>query len=434
MSAIVQTLSSILGSDAVVAWDSLDSGFQSQITQAVMPKTSIECVVYPATAAELAELMTCVHRNRWRVLPCGNSSKLHWGGLAAGIQIVISTARLNQLEEHASGDLTVTAAAGMPLADLQPILASAGQFLAVDPAYADRATLGGIVATADTGSGRQRYGGIRDMLIGLSFVRADGKMAKAGGRVVKNVAGYDLMKLLTGSYGTLGILTQLTFRIYPLPAASQTVLLTGTADLIATATAKILASVLTPTALDLLPPATVSQFNLGAGMGLIARFQTIDVSVAQQSEQVLQLGQALGLTATSLEAAAETTLWQQLQAQIDAPPLNQAITCKIGVEPSQAIAALSQISQTLPKSLGRIHASSGLGIVQLPTESSEVLQTLRQFCQTQGGFLTVLSASPELKQRLDPWGYSGNALPVMRRLKNQFDPEHLLSPHRFVGV
>ncbi len=434
MSAIVQTLASILGSDAVVAWERLDPGLQAQISKALTPATAVESVVYPATAAELAEVMTCAYRNRWRVLPCGSGSKLHWGGLAAGIQIVISTARLNQLEEHASGDLTVTAAAGMPLADLQPILASAGQFLAVDPAYADRATLGGIVATADTGSGRQRYGGIRDMLIGLSMVRSDGKIAKAGGRVVKNVAGYDLMKLMTGSYGTLGILTQLTFRIYPLPAASQTVLLTGTADLIATATAKILASVLTPTALDLLTPATVSRLEQGTGMGLAVRFQTIEVSVAQQSEQVLQLGQTLGLTATRLEAAAETILWQQLQAQIDAPPLNPVITCKIGVEPSKAVAALSQINQLASLSLGRIHAGSGLGIVQLPVVSSDVLLTLRQFCQTQGGFLTVLAAPLDLKQRLDPWGYPGNALPVMQQLKAQFDPEHLLSPHRFVGV
>jgi glycolate oxidase FAD binding subunit len=434
MSSIVQTLTSIVGSDAVVAWESLAPDWQTQIAQAVVPNPAIECVVYPTTTATLAEVMSCAYANRWRVLPCGNGSKLHWGGLAQGIQVVVSTARLNQLVEHASGDLTVTAEAGMPLAQLQAMLATAGQFLAVDPAFPDRATLGGIVATADTGAWRQRYGGIRDMLIGLSMVRTDGKVAKAGGRVVKNVAGYDLMKLLTGSYGTLGILSQVTFRIYPLPAASQTVVLTGTADLIAKATAVILASVLSPTALDLLTPAIVAKLGLGSGIGLGLRFQSIDVSVAQQSEQVLQIGQNLGLAATRLEATVETSLWQQLRTQIDVAPPDLAITCKIGVEPSQAVATLSQIHQLASNSLGRIHAGSGLGIVQLPVESSAVLSTLRQFCQTRGGFLTVLAASADLKQHIEPWGYSGNALSVMQRLKAQFDPEHLLSPHRFVGV
>lgn len=433
MSSIVQTLTSILGSSAVVVWDSLEASLQARIAPAVTA-SAIECVVYPSTAAELAEVMTCAHRNRWRVLPFGSGSKLQWGGLAAGVQIGISTARLNRLIEHASGDLTVTVEAGMRLAELQPILAAAGQFLAIDPAYPEQATLGGIVATADTGSWRQRYGGIRDMLIGLSIVRSDGKLAKAGGRVVKNVAGYDLMKLLTGSYGSLGILTQLTFRIYPLPTASQTIALTGAADAIAKATATILASVLTPTALDLLTPAMVSKLELGTGMGLVIRFQTIEVSVAQQTERLVQLGQQLGLRCACLEAATETALWQQLRAQIDASPRNREITCKIGVEPAQAVATLSQIDQiTSSHGLGIIHASSGLGRAQLAVGSIDLL-TLRQFCQTQGGFLTVLAAPPDLKQTIDIWGYPGNALPVMQRLKTQFDPENLLSPHRFVGI
>lgn len=169
-------------------------------------------------------------------------------------------------------------------------------------------------------------------------------------------------------------------------------------------------------------------------MGLAIRFQTIDVSVAQQSEQLLQLGQSLGLMAIRLEATAELTLWQQLQAQLDGSPLNLGITCKIGVEPSKAVATLHQIHQAASTSLARIHAGSGLGMVQFPIESSNVLLDLRQFCQAQGGFLTVLAAPPDLKQRIDPWGYPGNALSVMQRLKTQFDPEHLLSPHRFVGV
>jgi glycolate oxidase FAD binding subunit len=430
MHSIVQQLESILGSSAVVAWDNVEPPLKTQIVQAA-PHSPIECVVYPTSAPALAEVLTCAHLNGWRLLPCGRGSKLHWGGLAEDIRLVVSVAKLNRLIDHASSDLTVTAEAGVSLADLQTTLATTGQFLAIDPAYADQATLGGIVATADTGALRQRYGGIRDMLIGISFVRSDGKVTKAGGRVVKNVAGYDLMKLLTGSYGTLGILTELTFRIYPLPPAAGTVVLTGDAALLAKATATLLASALTPTAIELLTPTTCKNLALGSEMGLMVRFQSMDVSVAQQIEQVMQLGQILGLAATRIPDPEESHLWQQLREQIDVPPSSGEITCKIGVEPIKALAALSQMEPLV--ATGTIHASSGLGIVQAADAAIDSVLKLRQICQSHGGFLTVLAAPSSLKAQLDVWGDSGSALEIMQRLKTQFDPNTLLSPRRFVG-
>ncbi len=121
--------------------------------------------------------------------------------------------------------------AGLKLADLQAFLAPSGQFLPLDPSYADNATIGGIIATADAGTWRQRYGGVRDLILGFSFIRHDGEIAKAGGRVVKNVAGYDMMKLFTGSYGTLGIIDQITLRLYPETANSETLIITGNSDI-----------------------------------------------------------------------------------------------------------------------------------------------------------------------------------------------------------
>lgn len=430
MSSIAQKLEGILGSSAVVIWDSADPVLKAQVTQAA-PDSSIECVVYPSTAPALAEVLTCAHLNHWRMLPCGRGSKLHWGGLAEGVQFVVSTARLNRLIDHASSDLTVTVESGLQLIDLQSTLAATGQFLAIDPAYANQATLGGIVATADTGALRQRYGGIRDMLIGLSFVRSDGKLTKAGGRVVKNVAGYDLMKLMTGSYGTLGILTELTFRIYPLPPTSETIVLSGDTASLAEATAHLLASALTPTAIELLAPATLRQLAIGTGLGMMVRFQSIEVSVAQQIEQVMQLGQRLGLTITRISESDEPHLWQQLRQQIDLPPNQEGITCKIGVEPVKAVIALNQMEALI--SAGVIHLSSGLGMVQAAEPSIDRVLKLRQICQSHGGFLTVLAAPADLKLNMDIWGYAGNALEIMQRLKTQFDPETLLSPRRFVG-
>ena len=197
-----------------------------------MPDSSISHLVYPNTPEELAAVISYAKQQGLRVLPCGRGSKLHWGGLVDGVNLVISTERLNQVIDHAIGDLTVTAEAGIKFSDLQKMLRKSGQFLAIDPHYPDHATLGGIISTADTGALRHRYNSIRDMILGISFVRSDGQLVKAGGRVVKNVAGYDLMKLLTGAYGTLGIITQVTLRVYPISHAAQTVVLSGHRGLI----------------------------------------------------------------------------------------------------------------------------------------------------------------------------------------------------------
>lgn len=433
MSAIAQTLENILGADSVCSWESLDTARQSRIACAIKPEVAIACLVYPNTLEELAEVIACAHTNRWGLLPYGSGSKLHWGGLAVGVQIGVSTARLNRLIDHASGDMTVTAEAGMRLADLQAQLMTAGQFLTVDPAYADVATLGGIVATADTGALRQRYGGIREFLIGLSFVRTDGQPAKAGGRVVKNVAGYDLMKLFTGSYGTLGVISQVTFRLYPLPDSSQTVVLTGEAGAIAQATSALLNSGLTPTALELLAPEFVAQLEVGKGTGLIGRFQSIEISVEKQARQMLELGQTLGLSGVGRVGEDEALLWQQLRSRMEICLPEPQITCKIGVLPSKAVETLTQIAALGP-AIALIHAGSGLGWFRCSASVfPQMLLNLRHLCQAQGGFLTILEAPLSVKRKLDVWGYSGSALTVMKQIKQQFDPDHRFSAGRFVG-
>lgn len=435
MSSIVSTLESLIDASAVCTWERLDPVLQSQITQAVKPKTQIECIVYPNSAEELAEVVACSHQNQWRILLCGSGSKLHWGGLAEGVRIVVSTAQMNRLIDHAVGDLTVTAEAGMKLTDLQAILAQQGQFLAIDPAYPSTATLGGIIATADAGALRQRYGSVRDMLIGISLVRTDGNRAKAGGRVVKNVAGYDLMKLFTGSYGTLGAIDQVTFRIYPIPAASRSIVLTGASEKIAQATATLLASGLTPTAVELLAASTVAKLELGQNMGVLIRFQSIEVSVEKQAAQMLQVAQALGLQGTEFADANETALWQRLREQMESHSNTPQITCKIGVLPAQVVEVLDKLSHLASEmTTGVIHAGSGLGTVRFPANlSATSLNQMRQLCQSQNGFLSVLEAPIALKQKIDVWGYTGNALTAMQALKKQFDPQNLFSPGRFVG-
>lgn len=421
MKAQATQLASIVGSEIDVCdWENLDVNRQKSILLSSVDTPS--GVVYPRTPEQLAQVMAAAHRQRWRVLPCGSGSKLGWGGLASNIDLVISTERLNHLVDHAVGDLTVTVEAGMKFADLQTTLASQGQFLALDPFAPAQATIGGIVATADTGSWRQRYGGVRDQLLGITFVRADGQIAKAGGRVVKNVAGYDLMKLFTGSYGTLGILTQMTFRVYPQPATSGTVVLTGAAADIDQARATLMSSALTPTAADLLSTQLVSSLGLGKGMGLIARFQSIAESTLEQANILLHIGKNHALNGTIYTANEEVDFWGKWRSLIH-DNATKAVTCKIGVLPTAAVKVLSQVS------FGLIHMSSGLGWLRL--DEQQVLE-MRSLCAENGGFLSIL-ASPVTVKQSDVWGYSGNGLAVMRQIKQEFDPNNLLSPGRFVG-
>ncbi|MHC5596786.1 MAG: FAD-binding oxidoreductase [Nostoc sp.] len=424
---------SIVGEEnAVCLWENIELGQQKRIQQAVASGNLPSCIVYPRTQQQLAAVIATAHKNNWRVLPCGSGSKLSWGGLAKGVDVVVSTERMNQLIEHAVGDLTVTVEAGMKFSDLQALLAKSRQFLALDPTAPESATIGGIVATGDTGSLRQRYGSVRDQLLGITFVRADGQIAKAGGRVVKNVAGYDLMKLLTGSYGTLGFISQLTFRLYPLPEASGTVVLTGSAEAVSQAADILRGSALTPVQADLLSNKLVSSLGLGEGLGLIARFQSISESVKEQSNRVLEVGQKLGLDGAIFADGDEANLWQRLQERIHTTATESVITCKIGVLPTAAVEILTQVE------LGLIHISSGLGLLQLESKN-QVLKMrdayggLRLRTQAHRGFLTILSAPRAVKEQIDVWGYTGNALPLMRRIKEQFDSKKILSPGRFVG-
>ncbi|MFN6537034.1 MAG: FAD-binding oxidoreductase [Nostoc sp. EkiNYC01] len=419
-------LTSIVGEEnAVCLWENVELNQQKRIQRAIASGNLPSCIVYPRTQEQLAAVLATAHKNNWRVLPCGSGSKLSWGGLAKGIDVVVSTERINQLIEHAVGDLTVTVEAGMKFSHLQALLANSRQFLALDPTAADSATIGGIVATGDTGSLRQRYGSVRDQLLGITFVRADGEIAKAGGRVVKNVAGYDLMKLFTGSYGTLGVISQVTFRLYPLQEASATVVLTGKADAVSQAADTLRGSALTPIQADLLSTKLVSSLGLGKGLGLIARFQSISESVKEQSNRVVEVGEKLGLDGAIYVDGHETSLWERLQKLIRSPVQESVITCKIGVLPTAAVEILSQVE------LGLIHISSGLGLLELEDKNQVLI--MRDRTQANSGFLTILDAPVGVKEQVDVWGYTGNGLGLMRGIKEQFDSKNILSPGRFVG-
>ncbi|PAX53309.1 FAD-binding oxidoreductase [Brunnivagina elsteri] len=432
---------SVIGEEAVCLWEDIEIGLHQKICNAI-PTDSYPnahqakppiCVVYPQTQAELGTVIAVANQKQLRVLICGNGSKLAWGGLANSIDVVVCTQKINQLIEHAVGDLTVTVEAGMKFGDLQAILAQTNQFLAIDPTTPAEATIGGIIATADTGSLRQRYGSDRDQLLGITFVRADGEIVKAGGRVVKNVAGYDLMKLFTGSYGTLGVITQATFRLYPMQESSGTVVLTGESNLIQEAADILRGSALTPTKADLISSQLLLQLGLGKGIGLIVGFDSIAESVKEQSQRLLEVGEKLGLQGNIYLGTDEVNLWERSQQQMQFPSETSTILCKIGVVPNVAAEVLNQAE------IGLVHMSSGLGMLRFVCDTQfeekivEKINKLRLFCQGKSGFLTILEAPAKIKENLDIWGYAGNSIDLMRRIKQQFDPKSILNPGRFVG-
>lgn len=430
MNDIADCLAAAVGSAAVTQPDPEQDWQTLAGTALAESAVAPQCRVMPETAADLAKVIELAALHRWRILPTGQSSKLSWGGLGGGAEILLSTARLNRVIEHAVGDFTITVEAGLRFSELKERLAAAGQFLAIDPLYADQATIGGIVATADTGAYRQRYGGVRDRVIGIEFVRYDGQIVKAGGRVVKNVAGYDLMKLLTGSYGTLGVITALTLRLYPRPLQSRTVLLRGAAADIAAAVQQVRQSGLTPAALDLL---LVTPTDQARPLVLATRLQGIIAGVAEQTQRLEVIAKPLALAWEELDGAADEQFWHQLSARLQG--VKDTVLCKVGMQPTEMVSFLAQVQQAIGEldGMARLHAGSGLGLLLLSVDRAGQVLPLRSRCTAAAGFLTVLEAPHDLKQKLDVWGYNGSALATMRSLKDHFDPQRLLSPGRFVG-
>ncbi|ACB53055.1 glycolate oxidase subunit [Crocosphaera subtropica ATCC 51142] len=433
-SAIASQLESLLDSPDLIPWENVDIAWKDRLQRTVANLSFPHYLIIPPNIETLTDIVTLAGKHKWSMVPCGNGSKLHWGGLLSDANVIISTQKLNQVIDYAVNDLTITVEAGIKLKELQAILEPHHQFLPIDPAYPEDATIGGIMATADTGSWRQRYGGIRDLVLGLSFVRWDGKIAKAGGKVVKNVAGYDLMKLLTGSYGTLGIISTVTFRLYPIPQASGTLVMTGAAEDINTMAKTLLQSGLQPTAAEMVSPSVVKSLELGEDMGVIVRFQSIPESVDEQTKQVQAIAEKLNLKTDFYEDKIEQNLWKRLQELIRVFNTNSVITGKIGIIPNKMINWVNKLNELTPENgWAMINLNTGIGQFKLDLEPSlGILKQLRSLSQENRGFLTILEANQTIKKQFEPWGYYGSALPLMKQIKTKFDPHTLFSPSRFI--
>src|SRR2546427_315888 len=257
--ALIQRLSDLVGADHIVAGPGA--------ARYVVDSKLARAVVFPGSVEEVSTTMAFASAEGLKVVPRGSGTKMALGGIPDRVDLVVVLSRLNGVVDYEPADMTATFRAGSLLKEAQAVLGRNGQFIGLDPPYADLATLGGILATNSSGPRRLRYGASRDLVIAIRVVHADGKVTKGGAKVVKNVTGYDMNKLYIGSLGTLGIIVEATFRLHPMPAVERTCLASlDSVDAARDVVARILDSPLVPFAVELLNPEASRRVAEQAGL------------------------------------------------------------------------------------------------------------------------------------------------------------------------
>jgi glycolate oxidase FAD binding subunit len=395
-------------------------------------------IARPASVEEASQVLAAAAADGLAVAFMGCGSKLGLGNPPERVDLLVSSERLDQVLEHAAGDLVVRVQAGVRLADLQAALAPAGQWLALDPPE-PRATVGGVVAADASGPRRLRYSTVRDLIIGITVVLADGTVARAGGKVVKNVAGYDLAKLFCGSLGTLGMIAEATFRLHPLPAAAAVVTLqVDTPEQVGQAVQRLARSPLEPSAVELV----VDEWGWPGRLTTV--FEGIRPGVEAQAATAAGLLGQIGEATVAGPGQTDAAL-----SQLGARPFEKAeVALKATCPPAELPGVLAELvtgrgrwdgSVSAHAATGVLWMASGLREGDLPPDSpfapsvASGITAMRERLVARGGSLVVVKAPPALKRAVDAWGPAGDAVGLMRRVKERFDPDRRLAPGRFVG-
>src|SRR5712692_4406830 len=367
---------------AIVGAANIRSATQADQVDGVLPGIVVE----PGTQEELGKVLACAGRAGLAVIPRGSGTKIGWGNPPRRADLVLSTARLNGILEHAWGDMTATVQAGCKVAQFQRTLAEHGQRLALDPLWPERATIGGILATNDSGALRARFGSLRDLIIGVTLALADGTLARSGGKVVKNVAGYDLPKLAAGSLGTLGVIAEAVFRLHPLPHEARS---------------------------------------------LDVAFEGTRAGLDAQEKQLRQLAEKAAPKDPANCWNAREALWNEGDAKV------VAAFSVLPTQIAEFCAALESAGAAQKLTWKVVAQAIGVGQLSLGVSSEDALMAalegLRANAETLGGTLVALRCSHALKSRFNIWGAPSDSVALMRQVKAQLDPGQVLSPGRFVG-
>jgi len=383
-------------------------------------------VVEPGNEQELAKVLKLANGAGMAVVPRGGGTKREWGNRPARVNLILSTSRMDRVLEHAWADLTVNVEAGCSLAKLQGAVAKHGQRLALDALWPEKATVGGVLSANDSGSLRLRFGSLRDLVIGVTVALADGTVGSSGGKVVKNVAGYDLPKLVTGAFGTLGVITRAIFRLHPLPNASRTIscVTTNTAEaqrlVLAIQNSKLAHSALQICCEPDMQP-RVDVLLEGTEAGLSA-----------QSVQLKMMASA------ATESDGNGEVWSARQGLFSTiAGGDKFVVAKFTTLPADIGETIEMISRCAGSALrwSVVIQATGIGWVRMdgsPAEMATAMRGIRERLEGEGGYLFFARRPTEMLQ-VDAWGNPGDAIGLMQAVKRQFDPEAILNPGCFVG-
>jgi len=381
-------------------------------------------VVEPGSEQELSDVLRYANDAGLRVAPRGGGTKLTWGNPPARVDLIVSTARLDQIIEHAWADLTVTVEAGCTMQNLEERLAQHGQRLALDAMWPERATVGGVLSTNDSGALRLRFGGMRDLIIGVTLALPDGTLARSGGKVVKNVAGYDLPKLATGALGTLGVIARATFRLHPLPQNARTF------SIAATDIAEMLHCMMAIQDSQLAPSALQLRLSANAAGEIDILFEGTLPGLEAQEAHLRDLVEPMPVTETGAD------VWAARQ-QLASLAKTEAVA-KVSMLPAEIATVFDAVRRVTSAQHARwstVMQATGLGLLRLDGATEQLhaaLQELRAVLERGGGSLVILRRPSDMAP-LDAWGEAGDAQPLMRAIKQQLDPSGTLNPARFAG-
>jgi glycolate oxidase FAD binding subunit len=409
-------------------------------------------VVYPPGAEETASALRFAAEQGLGVIPCRNGTKLSIGNPPRKYDVALNVKELNRVWHYEPADLTVTVEPGMKFGDFQHFVSRHGLWLPLDPAGGAKASIGGIVATNSAGPLRFCYGAPRDMVLGLKIATSEGKIIKTGGRVVKNVTGYDLAKLLIGSYGTLGVIVEASFKLFPRPAELATfVLRPGTLGIAREIRRGVLASPLTPMRMALLNARGAALVRKGmaldsapGGPEVWIEFGGSARVLDRCANELDQMGRGVGAAPQRVPEDAAETVWERIadfRAWLAASH-PQLVAMKAALPDSASEEFLSLAEQMAENEKIPLASVSymGVGTVRLAllerpsTAAVEgFLIRLRGSAENLRGALILEEAPAELKARVEVWGESGDDFEMMRKLKSVWDPKGILSPGRFVG-
>ena len=400
------------------------SGLIAALGEANVRALDDTAAVFPASTEEVSAVMKLATEHKLIVHPAGSGTK-PWGS-AVDAHILLHTKRLTGVLDHSWGDLTATVAAGTTWQHMQNTLAQHNQRVALDPLQPRFSTVGGVLSTNDSGLLRLRYGSLRDLVLGMTIVLADGTIARTGGKVVKNVAGYDLPKLLTGSFGTLGIITEATFRLHGVPQHS---------------------AVFTIESQEIAPLADVMAAVLKNGLS-IERMQLRNGELAFALDlELTSLPEVLTAQEAKLRTLAGSLVTQparpdifEARERLFAGP--ESVTLKVTCLPAKLAAIVAGFAQLnaqpdytcrcVADPVGIVTAQLTIASEYGPKLIAEIIADLRDRLAATGGSVTVLNSGP-LASEADRWGPPPPAITVMRSIKQEFDPLRLLNPGIFVG-